>query len=131
VLIDAKFSIPFCTALALVRGRVDLDSFTAEALADRQVLALAAKVEALVAEVPGRQRGSGGAIAVRLADGRVLSAEVANVMGCPERPLDEAALVAKFIDCAGRAEVPPADAAALAGRILALEECADVGAVFG
>ena len=28
VLIDAKFSVQFCTALALVRGRVDLDSFT-------------------------------------------------------------------------------------------------------
>lgn len=130
--IDAKFSIPFCTALALVHGKVDLDSFDADMLADPAVLALAARVEARVEHETGRQRGSGGSLTLRLADGRVLSAKQTDALGCPARPLDETALVAKFTDCAGRAARPLAsgDALELAERILTLESCGDVGALF-
>ena len=39
--IDAKFSLPFTVATALVTGRVDLDSFTGPALGHLDVLALA------------------------------------------------------------------------------------------
>ncbi len=132
-LIDAKFSIPFCTALALVRGRVDLDTLNEAALADGEVLAVAARITAHEAPtVAGRQPGSGGELVLHLADGRELRADVANALGCPARPLDDGALVAKFIDCAGRAARPLAatDAAALAWQILALETCGDVGALF-
>lgn len=129
-LIDAKFSIPFGLALALVRGRVDLDSFTHAALADPQVLALAAKVSVARAEGRSWQRGCGGGLRLWLADGRELTAEVDNARGCPARPLGEGDLVAKFIDCASRAQVPPADPAALAGQILAIGSAEDAGAVF-
>jgi len=130
--IDAKFSIPFCTALALAHGRVDLDSFDAAMLADPAVLALAARVEARVEHDAARLRGSGGSLTLRLADGRVLAAQRTDALGCPARPLDEAALIAKFTDCAGRAARPlePGAALALAERILALETCPDVGALF-
>lgn len=132
VAIDAKFSIPFCTALALVHGRVDLDSFGPAELADPAVLAVAAKVRAEIDPQDHWQRGSGGGMALHLADGRVIEADVANALGCPDRPLGDAALVDKFIDCAGRAAVPLAPQAArdLASRILDLETCADVGALF-
>jgi len=129
-LIDAKFSIPFCVGLALAKGRVDLDSFTDATLADPLVLALSAKVSAMQAHGQNWQRGSGGAIRLRLADGREFASEVDNARGCPARPLNEAELVAKFVDCAGRAKVPPRDPAALAVRILAIAECEDAGAVF-
>lgn len=129
-LIDAKFSIPFCVGLALTRGRIDLDSFTAAALADPRILAASGKVSATLVQGPGWQRGSGGAITVRLLDGREFSAEVDNARGCPARPLGEAELVAKFIDCAGRAKIPHADPALLAARILAITESPDAGAVF-
>lgn len=129
--IDAKFSIPYCTALALVRGRVDLDGFGAADLADPAILALAGKVSVEVVETGGWHRGSGGAITITLADGRSVSAECANALGCPDRPLDDAALIAKFVDCAGRAARPlaPDAAATLAQRILTLDNCADVGAL--
>ena len=132
-LIDAKFSIPFCTALALVRGTVDLDSFTRGAMHDPRILAVAARV--LVAEAPpgnGWQRGSGGGLTIWRDDGTEHRAEIASALGCPERPLSEAQLVAKFVDCAGRAEVPLGTAQAhdLASKILSLEGCADVGALF-
>lgn len=133
VAIDAKFSIPFCTALALRLGAVDLDGFSAQRLADPAILELAARVRPEVRPQSGWLRGSGGAMAVQLADGRQLSAAVDNALGCPARPLDEAALVRKFVDCAGRALRPLDKVAArqLAARILALEDCPDVGALFG
>lgn len=132
-LIDAKFSVPFCTALALLRGRVDLDSFTGDTLGDAGVLAMAAKVSAEMAGAGnGWQAGSGGGLAITLRDGTLLEAETDNALGCAERPLSEAQLVDKFADCAGRAEVPIGQVAAraLAARFLALEDCADVGALF-
>lgn len=133
VAIDAKFSIPFCTALALRHGAVDLDGFSAQRLADPAILELAARVHSEVRPQSAWLRGSGGAMTVHLADGRQLSAEVDNALGCPARPLDEAALVRKFVDCAGRARRPLSGAAArqLAARILTLEDCPDVGALFG
>ena len=132
VLIDAKFSIPFCTALALVRGRVDLDSFDDASLTDRAVLDMAARIEPVAVEAPHRTRGSGGAMVLHLSDGRALSVQVGNARGCPAKPLSDAELVAKFIDCAGRAAQPlgSVEAGELARRIMALEDCADVGALF-
>ena len=131
-LIDAKFSIPFCIALALVHGRVDLDSFSPAALTDPRLLAMAAKVSARVDPAPGWQRGTGGALALVLADGRRIEAQCRQALGCPERPLSREGLVAKFVDCAGRAAHPlsPAQARELGERILTLEDCADVGALF-
>lgn len=132
VAIDAKFSIPFTTALALVRGKVGLDDFDAASLDDPAVLALAARIVPAVVAGDGWQRGSGGALRLTRADGAVLSLDVDNALGCPARPLPHAAQVAKFVDCLGRAAKPldPDAAAALAARVLALETCADVGALF-
>jgi 2-methylcitrate dehydratase PrpD len=131
VAIDAKFSIPFCTALALTRGRVALDDFTPANLCDPAILALAAKVIPRRHEAPAWQRGSGGRMEIALADGGTLAAEVDNALGCPERPLGETALVAKFVDCARRAARPlaEADAHALAEHILSIDDCPDAGAL--
>ena len=133
VAIDAKFSILFTVALALERGRVGLDDFGATSLRDPAVLALAARVTATPGSRPGWQRGSGGAMRIELHDGRVFDASVDNAMGCPARPLGEAALVEKFIACAGRAAKPirPDAARHLAEVILTLEQCENVGALFG
>ncbi len=132
VVIDAKFSIPFCTALALARGRVGLDDFLPEVLRDPLLLQLAAKVEAQQTDSPGWQRGSGGTMRIVLGDGQMFESALANALGCPERPFAEAKLVEKFVDCAQRAEWPLGEAPAreLAGRILALEDCKDVGGLF-
>ena len=42
--VDAKFSLPFCVAIAASRGRVGISDFSANGLTDPQVLALAKKV---------------------------------------------------------------------------------------
>ncbi len=132
VAIDAKFSIPFCVALALHDGAVGLGSFAEHRLRDPALLALTARMTTDIKPRPGWQRGSGGAIVLHLKDGRRLEAEVDNALGCPARPLDEAALVDKFIDCATRSARPMSrgQATDLAARILSVEDCPDVGALF-
>lgn len=42
---EAKFSLPYCTALALLYGRVSLPLFAKSFLSDPEILALAAKVK--------------------------------------------------------------------------------------
>lgn len=129
--IDAKFSLPFTVATALVTGRVDLDSFSAAALRDARVRGLAASASFHLREDWGPDRAVGGAIELSLRDGRTLRHEVLEPRGSPARPLGEAELSAKFVDCAGRARqpLPPEESAALASRILSLADAEDAGEV--
>lgn len=132
VAIDAKFSIPFTIALALVRGGVRLDSFGQDSLNNPQILELAAKVRPVAVDAPGWQRGVGGAMRVTLRDGSSHEAFVANALGCPDRPLSDMAQREKFIDCLSRAAIAVGreEAEVLAASILSLESCEDVGALF-
>ncbi|MGV3512289.1 MAG: MmgE/PrpD family protein [Novosphingobium sp.] len=130
--IDAKFSVPFTTALALVRGAVRLDDFDAASLADPALLAIAARVRAHVEPQPEWQAGVGGAMRILLRNGDSHQASLDNALGCPSRPLSPALQRAKFVDCVGRAAAPlkPDAANRLADAILALDRLADVGALF-
>lgn len=130
--IDAKFSIPFTTALALVRGAVRLDDFDAASLADPGVLAMAARVQPRIEHRPEWQAGVGGAMRITLTNGQSRHAWLKNALGCPTRPLPPSAQRAKFVDCVGRAALPvlPDAANGLADAILALELLDDVGALF-
>lgn len=130
--IDAKFSIPFTVALALVRGRVALDDFSDAALSDPDILSISRRVRPGPAASHKRVVGSGGAMSIRLADGRSVYAEVEEALGAPGRPMSADALMSKFIDCLGRAARPLAreEASRLGQRILTLNEGADAGALF-
>lgn len=130
--IDAKFSLPYCVALALVRGAVDLDGFGPDMLRDPDILAVAAKVNPRLAEKPTWHHGGGGALELVLRDGRRLESQVYNALGCPDRPLSDDVLREKFVVCAGRAVQPLAAeaAAGLADTIRDLENCSDVGRLF-
>ncbi|MFB0610701.1 MmgE/PrpD family protein [Aurantiacibacter poecillastricola] len=130
--IEAKFSIPFCLALALVRGRVSLDDFRDEDLADPQVLEVATRISPIQGSDHEWQRGRGGALSLKLVSGQVLGAQIEHSLGSPEKPLSEEQLVDKFVMCVVKASspLPEEEGRALATRILALDECEDVGALF-
>jgi 2-methylcitrate dehydratase PrpD len=130
--IDAKFSLPYCTAVALARGRVDLDSFGPHVLADAEILSVAARVAPRFTDRPTWHHGGGGALEIVLRDGRKFAGEVYNALGCPDRPLGDDALRDKFVACTGRAARPLArdEALALADAIQSLEQCDDVGRLF-
>jgi 2-methylcitrate dehydratase PrpD len=106
---DAKFSLPYCVATGLLRGKLGLAELRDEALADPAVRALMAKVE-YVAD-PGFEypRYYGGAVEVTLADGRVLTKEEPINRGSAERPLTDAEVVAKFRDNASALPPPRID----------------------
>ncbi len=128
--VEAKFSIPWTVGLALVDGDVTLRSFLPGRLADPVIAALAAKVVEARNPAWGRQHAASGSLTLRMKDGSCLTLMVGQAAGHPERPVDDAVLTAKFVDCAAFAARPLAsdDAAMLAERILngsaALPACA-------
>ena len=129
--IDAKFSLPFTVATALVRGNVTLDSFTPAALEDAEVLGVAARVDFLQRAEWGRGQAVCGAVALHLKGGSQQRIAIEVPQGAPARPLSDASLIAKFVDCVGRAAKPLGSAAAhaLALRLLDLAAEPDVNAL--
>ena len=99
---DAKFSLPYSVAAALVTGRVDLDTFAEDGLNDPAVLALTARVTHAVDDAPGYPERFPGWVRVRLRHGRVLEARQRDSSGGAEIPLPEAAIIEKFRACARR-----------------------------
>jgi 2-methylcitrate dehydratase PrpD len=104
--VESILNVSYAVAVALTRGRVDLDDFTDAAVADPAVGALARRIEARVdpglpekAFVPVTTR-------VHLRSGQVIERRVERLLGTPEQPVSEADLLAKFWHCAGYAAVP-------------------------
>jgi 2-methylcitrate dehydratase PrpD len=123
----AQYSIPYAVAAALVDGRLGVEQFLEDRLADRRIRELAARVEvrhdpALDAMYPARRPAR---VVVRTAGGAAHEREVLVLRGSAEEPLTAGEVEAKFL---GLAE--PVVGAEPAGRILrllqAVEGCADL-----
>jgi 2-methylcitrate dehydratase PrpD len=119
--IDAKFSLPFTVGLALAHGAVTLDSF--ETLDDPSALAVARLVGFRVGDGLTMADATGIVLEATIA-GEVRTYDVPVPLGHPSRPLDAAAMLAKFDDCARRARNPAR--AGLADAILRLESLGDL-----
>jgi 2-methylcitrate dehydratase PrpD len=82
----ARFSVEHSVAEAMRRGRLNLQSFSPEALADPETAALRGRVTV----VPDPDVGKRGAtITVMLSDGVVLHRAITANRGTPERPLSD------------------------------------------
>ena len=125
--LQAKFSMPFCAAAAIVDGRVGIDTFDDRRIQDRDILATQARVSMCVdATLDGQAPPLTQArVTVRLNDGRVLTADANGARGYPERPAGDDELAAKFLSCAGRA-LPAARAERALDAIRAIESTSDV-----
>jgi 2-methylcitrate dehydratase PrpD len=102
--LEAKFSMPFCAAAAVVEGRVGIDTFEEIRLHDPQIVAMMPRVTMRVdggldALAPPLTQAR---VSVHLADGRVLTASANGARGYPERPASDEQLAAKFLACAER-----------------------------
>ena len=99
---EAKFSLPFITALALRYGDVSPREMTMEVLRRPEVRRLASRVD-VVAD-PGicaaYPRVRSGAVEVRLADGSTVGKHVDAPIGMPENPVGTDQVAAKFRHCA-------------------------------
>lgn len=127
-MLAAKFSIPYAVGSVLVRGRADQSAFSAEAMADPRVRALARRVR-LVDEPDHDSRYPDQMVAtvtVRLADGRVVERTCSEAKGSPNRPPSDEELAEKFRSLAayalaGRAE----EALALVRQLEAADDVAE------
>jgi len=125
--LEAKFSMPFCAAAAVVDGRVDLETFDGDRLTDPRLAAMMARVSmrvdpSLDASRPALTQAR---VTLRLRDGRVLARSADGARGYPDKPASDAELRDKFLACAARAIVRPQAEQAL--RLLTeLDDITDV-----
>ena len=93
---DSKFSLPYCLAALLVRGRVDVGSFTPEAIVEEAVLEVAGRVDYEQRSYAAAPDAFPGGVRVRTRDGRVLEAELRHQRGGTENPMGSAEVIEKF-----------------------------------
>jgi 2-methylcitrate dehydratase len=102
--VSAQASLPFALAVASVQGKVDVDSFTDETVADPVIQAMVPKTVVyqdteLMAKVTGSMPSR---VTVHTKDGRQLTAEVLYPKGNPSNPLTDDELKAKYMNMAAR-----------------------------
>ncbi len=104
--LEAKFSVQYCVARALLGGRVLLQDFDGAALREPAVQRLLARVHAAPHREGQFQPGQGFAAEVKITfvDGRELASRVLRPLGrTAANPIPPAQLKAKFADCAASA----------------------------
>ena len=123
--LEAKFSMPFCAAAAVVFGHPTIDTFDLPCIRDPRVQALMPRVTLRA------NRGFDGAaplsqaqVNIRLRDGRTVTDKADGARGYPGRLNDEE-LSAKFLGCARRSLSSPAADTALE-TVRGIDTMADV-----
>jgi 2-methylcitrate dehydratase PrpD len=101
---EARFSAPYCVAVALQTGAVRISDFRPEALSRPGIRELMPRIQ-LHPYAPGAGSGDLSAdepdtVAIQLASGEKLSRTVACAYGSAGDPLSRADLLEKFRDCA-------------------------------
>jgi 2-methylcitrate dehydratase PrpD len=103
---EAKFSMEYCMAVALLDRSAGLPQFTSERVAESKVQELLTRVHYVH---PPQASGylnmerTPEQVTVKMRDGAAYSHEILESKGKPGNPLSEAELIAKFKDCASRA----------------------------
>lgn len=118
---EAKFSAHFCVATGLLKGRFGLAELEADALADKAVLALTAKVDCHSDPDTKFPEAFSGGVRVKLEDGRELFRHIAINEGSGHRALSRESVIRKFMANAAMT-VSEAVARKACDVILAIEE---------
>lgn len=108
--LEAKFSLPFALASALLRRRMTLSELNPDFVTSPEVRALLERirVDATDARSASHPALPLNRIAIDLEDGRRLACDdVGHARGSPALPLDDAELQSKFDDCVAHAGLPP------------------------
>lgn len=93
---SAKFSVPYCIAVALVDGAAGLEQFSEERVADPEVLALARKVKYEIDPANEYPQNYTGHVRAFLAGGRSVSTSQPHLRGGQREPLSRDELRAKL-----------------------------------
>jgi 2-methylcitrate dehydratase PrpD len=126
--LEAKFSVQYCVALALLRGKVALEDFEDDAYRDPAIRSLLPRIHA--APYTGKQflpeDPFDAEVKVTLTDGRVFAAKVDRPYGrTSDNPIAPEKLKAKFENCALRV-LTPAAVARVSRTIDSFEKVASV-----
>jgi 2-methylcitrate dehydratase PrpD len=132
---QAKYSMPYCIAAAVVDHAVTLDTFTAHKFEDRNIVETRKKVHLSFPDVPiwpgladvgPDTEFVGNPVTIKTTDGQSYSARVDIPRGDPALPLTDDELLSKYRDCA-RSQLRPDDVERSVGLVLGLERVADIG----
>ena len=123
--LEAKFSMPFCAAAALVYQRLGIDTFDVEHIQSPAIRSLMGRVTLRANEAFDQAAPlSRARVTVHLRDGRAISQSADGARGYPGRLTDDE-LATKFAGCASRTLTPAAAQSAWAA-LVALEHMNDV-----
>jgi 2-methylcitrate dehydratase PrpD len=131
---QAKFSMPYCIAAAVVDQQVTLETFTPSKFADRNIVEMTKKVHLSFPDVPiwpgladvgPDTEFVGNPVTIRTTDGRRYRARVDIPRGDPALPLTDDELLEKYRDCA-RSQPRPDDVERSVGFVLGLEKLEDI-----
>ena len=102
--LEAKFSMPFCAAAAIVEGHVGVDTFETSRLRDPRITSLMSRVKMTVDPTLGVQAPAltQARVRVQLRNGRTLSQAADGARGYPAHPASDGELDTKFLSCATR-----------------------------
>ena len=119
--LDGKFSVEYCAAVALLDGRVVIDSFTDQRRfsADMEQMLKKIHIDPMEQE-PGVVR-----VSATLNDGRTVSEECRGFKGSAVNPMNRDERMDKIWDCIGRA-VPKQDAQQVIDLVEDLENVTDI-----
>ncbi len=126
---QAKFSMGYAIAVALTKGRVGLDCFSDELVADEAIRELIGRCEVFVdpgLERSGNPRWPAAAVTVTTTAGETHRRRVDAAKGNPGNELTSTELEQKFFECAAT-RLPDAQAVALRDLVAGLEGVDDVG----
>jgi 2-methylcitrate dehydratase PrpD len=131
---QAKYSMPYCIAAAVVDRQVTLETFTSRKFEDPNIIETRKKVHLSFPEIPiwpgladvgPDTEFVGNPVTIRTTDGRSYSARVDIPRGDPALPLTDDELLTKYRDCA-RSQLDPGDIERSVDLILRLERVADI-----
>jgi 2-methylcitrate dehydratase PrpD len=123
--LEAKFSMPFCAAAALVYPHVGIDTFDVDRIHNPAIQSLMPRVSLRANDAFDNAAPlSQARVTVHLRDGRVLSQSADGARGYPGRLTDEE-LATKFLACAVRTLTPSAVGSAW-GVLTSFGQIADI-----
>ena len=103
---QAKFSLPYCAALALTHGRVGMEHFSDEMISDPEIIAVMPKVSISPTETLTRLGGDhcpAARVTLVTRDGRTFEKSVYAARGNPGNPAELEDLKNKYFECAASA----------------------------
>ncbi|MHA1712403.1 MAG: MmgE/PrpD family protein [Candidatus Freyarchaeota archaeon] len=125
---EAKFSLPYCLAIALMHGKVGLTELSEKNLRDPKILELSHKVKVASSPKYANARLGCAKVTIHTLDGKKYTRQVLVPKGYPKNPLTKAELEEKFIELSSLA-LPTEQAKELLRTINNLEKLNEVEAL--